>query len=93
MAEAATTESESAEDVPLHELCINGVCVKTEGLEAQLDQGNIEGAESSLRETASLSSEVTSFITIPNPDSHFNNFNREMIFWYCYVYKTVLLKF
>ncbi|CBI20784.3 unnamed protein product, partial [Vitis vinifera] len=57
MAETATAASESAEEVPVRELCVNGTCVKTDEFEAKLDEGNIEEAESSLRETFSLSSE------------------------------------
>ncbi|XP_034682973.1 protein NPG1-like [Vitis riparia] len=57
MAETATAASESAEEVPVRELCVNGTCVKTDEFEAKLDEGNIEEAESSLRETFSLTSE------------------------------------
>lgn len=80
MAETATAASESAEEVPVRELCVNGTCVKTDEFEAKLDEGNIEEAESSLRETFSLSSEVSSFIIILNMDSNFDKFNWEMKF-------------
>ncbi|KAH7577083.1 hypothetical protein JRO89_XS01G0202000 [Xanthoceras sorbifolium] len=53
--------SESGEnegDVELvREVCANGVCMKTSEVEAKLDQGNIDEAESSLREGLSLNYE------------------------------------
>lgn len=60
MAETAGT----AEEVPVRELCVNGACMKTAEIEAKLDEGKIEDAEASLKETFSLSPEVTSFIII-----------------------------
>lgn len=51
--------SESSEkEGEVRELCANGACMKTSEVEAKLDQGNIDEAESSLREGLSLNYEV-----------------------------------
>ncbi|KAJ8899700.1 hypothetical protein K2173_019398 [Erythroxylum novogranatense] len=39
------------------EVCANGVCMKTTDVEAKLDEGNIQEAETSLREGLSLNFE------------------------------------
>ncbi|KAK3183953.1 hypothetical protein Dsin_031239 [Dipteronia sinensis] len=41
----------------VREVCANGICMKTSEVEAKLDKGNIEEAESSLREGLSLNYE------------------------------------
>ncbi|PON89670.1 N-terminal acetyltransferase A, auxiliary subunit [Trema orientale] len=45
------------EDMDSREVCANGVCMKTTAVEAKLDEGNIQEAESSLREGLSLNFE------------------------------------
>ncbi|KAF5731357.1 putative o-linked n-acetylglucosamine transferase ogt [Tripterygium wilfordii] len=49
--------SENGEDRMVRELCANGICMKTNDVEAKLDLGNIQEAESSLREGLSLNFE------------------------------------
>lgn len=50
--------SENGEDEIIRQLCANGICMKTTEVEAKLDEGNIQEAESSLREGLSLNFEV-----------------------------------
>ncbi|CAN1199833.1 Protein NPG1 [Linum perenne] len=58
MVESQSAESSGNEDqILVREFCSNGACVKAEELEAKLDNGNIEEAESSLREGLSLNLE------------------------------------
>lgn len=45
------------QDMAFREFCANGVCMKTTDVEAKLDEGNIQEAESSLREGLSLNFE------------------------------------
>ncbi|CAN0914020.1 Protein NPG1 [Linum grandiflorum] len=53
-----SAESSGSEDqIKVREFCANGACVKAEDIEAKLDEGNIQAAESSLREGLSLSLE------------------------------------
>lgn len=54
----STTDSEV--ELSVGEVCANGLCMKTTEVEAKLDEGNIEEAESSLREGLSLNFEVAS---------------------------------
>ncbi|RID70137.1 hypothetical protein BRARA_C02182 [Brassica rapa] len=49
--------SENREDEITRQLCANGLFMKTTEVEAKLDEGNIQEAESSLREGLSLNSE------------------------------------
>ncbi|KAG2296066.1 hypothetical protein Bca52824_042735 [Brassica carinata] len=49
--------SENREDEITRQLWANGLCMKTTEVEAKLDEGNIQEAESSLREGLSLNSE------------------------------------
>ncbi|XP_010524113.1 PREDICTED: uncharacterized protein LOC104802285 [Tarenaya hassleriana] len=49
--------SENGEDELVRKLCANGICMKTTEVEAKLDEGNIQEAESSLREGLSLNFE------------------------------------
>lgn len=59
MAESQATEtSEHEEDMEAREVCANGLSMKTAEVEAKLDEGNIQEAESSLREGLSLNFEV-----------------------------------
>ncbi|XVF58493.1 hypothetical protein PTKIN_Ptkin07bG0070400 [Pterospermum kingtungense] len=51
------TYSQSQESGAVREFCANGVSMSTADVEAKLDQGNIEEAESSLREGCSLNFE------------------------------------
>lgn len=46
------------DDMALREVCANGSRMVTTEVEAKLDEGNIEEAESSLREGLSLNFEV-----------------------------------
>lgn len=46
-------------DTTVQEFCANGICIKTTEVEAKLDEGNLQEAESSLREGLSLNSEVS----------------------------------
>ena len=53
------SESEKGEEGrEVREVCANGLCMKTTEVEAKLDEGNIQEAESSLREGLSLNFEV-----------------------------------
>lgn len=45
-------------EMMVREFCANGVCMKATDVEAKLDEGNIQEAESSLREGLSLNFEV-----------------------------------
>ena len=54
----STTDSEG--ELSVGEVRANGLCMKTTEVEAKLDEGNIEEAESSLREGLSLNFEVAS---------------------------------
>ncbi|KAL4202221.1 hypothetical protein AMTRI_Chr02g220000 [Amborella trichopoda] len=47
----------SENDMSVKEVCANGLCMKTSEVEAKLDEGNIQEAESSLREGLSLNFE------------------------------------
>lgn len=60
MAGRSMDSSEEYEDMLLRELCANGISMKTKEVEAKLDEGNIQEAESSLREGLSLNFEVCS---------------------------------
>ncbi|XP_057476782.1 protein NPG1 [Actinidia eriantha] len=52
------SESEKGEEgMEVREVCANGLCMKTTEVEAKLDEGNIQEAESSLREGLSLNFE------------------------------------
>ncbi|XWS30094.1 hypothetical protein CRYUN_Cryun24cG0088500 [Craigia yunnanensis] len=53
----ADDNTQSQECSTVRELCANGVCMKTTDVEAKLDEGNIQEAESSLREGLSLNFE------------------------------------
>ena len=64
--EPAMESGESEEGIVVREVCANGVSIKTTEVEAKLDEGNIQEAESSLREGLSLNSEVCLF-TIMKP--------------------------
>ena len=55
-------ESIDNEDMKVREFCANGSCIKTAEVEAMLDEGNIQEAESALREGLSLNSEVSLFV-------------------------------
>lgn len=58
----------SNENVPVREFCANGSCMNTKEVEAKLDEGNIQDAETALQEGLSLSSEVfiySTFFSIP----------------------------
>ena len=46
------------QEMASREVCANGVCMKATDVEAKLDEGNIQEAESSLREGLSLNFEV-----------------------------------
>lgn len=61
----STTDSEG--ELSVGEVRANGLCMKTTEVEAKLDEGNIEEAESSLREGLSLNFEVASSL-----HSHFS---------------------
>lgn len=54
----SSDSSENEEQTQVRELCANGICMKTTEVEAKLDEGNIEEAESSLREGLQLNFEV-----------------------------------
>lgn len=45
-------------DPSVRQVCANGICMKTTVVEAKLDEGNIQEAESALREGLSLNFEV-----------------------------------
>ncbi|OAY60689.1 protein NPG1 [Manihot esculenta] len=53
----SSDSSENEEQTQVRELCANGICMKTTEVEAKLDEGNIEEAESSLREGLQLNFE------------------------------------
>ncbi|CAN1759146.1 Protein NPG1 [Linum perenne] len=58
MVGSQSAESSGNEDqIKVREFCANGSCVKADEIEAKLDEGNIQEAESSLREGLSLSLE------------------------------------
>lgn len=48
----------SNENVPVREFSANGNCMNTTEVEAMLDEGNIQDAETALRDGLSLNSEV-----------------------------------
>ncbi|XP_061368141.1 protein NPG1-like [Gastrolobium bilobum] len=50
-------ETNENDGVSVREICANGSCMKTEVVEAKLDEGNIEAAEAALREGLSLNFE------------------------------------
>ena len=52
----STTDSEG--ELGVGEVFANGLCMKTTEVEAKLDEGNIEDAESSLREGLPLNFEI-----------------------------------
>ncbi|KAH9791438.1 protein NPG1 [Citrus sinensis] len=54
---ADSGEYEGDDDGSVRELCANGACMKAAEVEAKLDEGNIQEAESSLREGLSLNFE------------------------------------
>lgn len=58
--------SENGDDEIIRQLCANGICMKTTEVEAKLDEGNIQEAESSLREGLSLNFEVC-FLNFQTP--------------------------
>lgn len=55
----STELSEHGDDSSVREVRANGLCMKTTEVEAKLDEGNIQEAESSLREGLSLNFEVS----------------------------------
>lgn len=55
----STEFSEHGDDSSVCEVRANGLCMKTTEVEAKLDEGNIQEAESSLREGLSLNFEVS----------------------------------
>lgn len=58
MSESVSAESGQLENDPaVRKLCANGVCIETNAVEAKLDEGNIQEAESALREGLSLNFE------------------------------------
>lgn len=61
---ADSGEYEGDDNGSVRELCANGACMKTAEVEAKLDEGNIQEAESSLREGLSLNFEVRLFLII-----------------------------
>lgn len=46
-------------DPSVRQVCANGICMETNVVEAKLDEGNIQEAESALREGLSLNFEVS----------------------------------
>lgn len=54
---SASQEVENGNENAVREVCANGICMKTTEVEAKLDEGNIQEAESSLREGLSLNFE------------------------------------
>lgn len=54
------SQSQSTDDSSVREVRANGLSVNTADVEAKLDEGNIQEAESSLREGLSLNFEVDS---------------------------------
>lgn len=59
--EPAMESGEADEEIVVREVCANGISIKTTEVEAKLDEGNIQEAESSLREGLSLNFEVCLF--------------------------------
>lgn len=59
---ADSGEYEGDDGGSVRELCVNGACMKAAEVEAKLDEGNIQEAESSLREGLSLNFEVRLFL-------------------------------
>lgn len=58
MSGSISAESEQLEnEVGVRQVCANGVCMQTTAVEAKLDEGNIEEAESALRDGLSLNFE------------------------------------
>lgn len=58
MSESASEESRQLENEPtIRQVCANGACIETTVVEAKLDEGNIEEAESALRDGLSLNFE------------------------------------
>lgn len=57
-------ESNENQRVSVREVCANGNCMKTTEVEAKLDQGNIQDAETALREGLSLSFEVIIYLLL-----------------------------
>lgn len=53
----STDSTDNVEDKEVRQVCANGICMKTTDVEAKLDEGNIQEAESSLREGLSLNFE------------------------------------
>lgn len=51
-------ESDESDRLSVREVCANGSRMKTTEVEAKLDEGNIQEAESALREGLSLNFEV-----------------------------------
>ena len=74
--------SENREDEITRQLWANGLCMKTTEVEAKLDEGNIQEAESSLREGLSLNSEVCFVCNLPN--SYKKRFVLSHFFFYGY---------
>ena len=65
MVGSQSAESSGNEDqILVREFCANGACMKADELEAKLDDGNIQEAESSLREGLSLNLEVRHIIQL-----------------------------
>lgn len=59
MSESESTRSTRVEgDQSVRQVCANGVCMKTNVVEEKLDEGNIQEAESALRDGLSLNFEV-----------------------------------
>lgn len=57
MSENVSAESGQLDDPSVRKICANGVCIETNTVEAKLDEGNIQEAESALREGLSLNFE------------------------------------
>lgn len=66
MAEGESSELDQVESDPsVRQVVANGICMRTNVVEEKLDEGNIQEAESVLRDKLSLSFEVSLFpITI-----------------------------
>lgn len=59
MSESESTDLTQVEgDQLVRQVCANGVCMKTDVVEGKLDEGNIQEAESALRDGLSLNFEV-----------------------------------
>lgn len=65
MADDDDSHTQSQECGTVREFSANGVSMSTSDVEAKLDQGNIEEAESSLREGCSLNFEVRFIVSFP----------------------------